>query len=109
VLRFSVSIFRAPTQRYLRYRTGLRDLDPEPNHRRRRRSTNGADEYNVYKRFLVVDQRADQAVDSTMLVTLGTLASQHANGTAATVQDATQLIKYAATHPDPIVRFQRSV
>jgi hypothetical protein len=49
-----------------------------------------------------------RAVDSTMLVALGTLASQQANGTEATFEAVTQLLNYAATHPDPVIRFKRS-
>jgi hypothetical protein len=49
-----------------------------------------------------------RAVDCTMLVALGTLASQQAQGTAATMEALTQLLNYAATHPDPVVRFKRS-
>jgi hypothetical protein len=49
-----------------------------------------------------------RAVDCTMLVALGTLASQQASGTEATIAAMTQLLNYAATHPDPVVRFKRS-
>jgi hypothetical protein len=43
-----------------------------------------------------------RAVDCTMLVALGTLASQQANGTEETFAAVTQLLNYAATHPDPV-------
>jgi hypothetical protein len=49
-----------------------------------------------------------RAVDCTMLVALGTLASQQAHGTEATIEAVTQLLNYAATHPDPVVRFKTS-
>jgi hypothetical protein len=49
-----------------------------------------------------------RAVDSTMLVALGDIATQQANGTEATMEAVTQLLNYAATHPDPMVRFHRS-
>jgi hypothetical protein len=49
-----------------------------------------------------------QAVDSTMLVALGTLASQQSKGTRATMIALTQLLNYAATHPDASVLFVAS-
>ena len=49
-----------------------------------------------------------RAVDCTMLVALGDIATQQANGTEATMEAVTQLLNYAATHPDPMVRFHRS-
>ena len=45
------------------------------------------------------------AVDSTMLPTIGTLASQQAHGTKATLEALTQLLNYCTTHPDAKVRF----
>ena len=42
--------------------------------------------------------------DSTMLVTLGTLASAQSEGAAATMRAAIQLLIYAATHPDTMIR-----
>jgi len=39
-----------------------------------------------------------QALDLTMLVSLGTLAAAQAKGTQATVKACTQLFNYAATH-----------
>jgi hypothetical protein len=47
-----------------------------------------------------------RAVDNTMLVALSSLAS--AARTDATAQAVTQLLNYAATHPDAIVRYHRS-
>jgi hypothetical protein len=47
-----------------------------------------------------------RAVDSTMLVALGTIAS--AAKSADTAQAITQLLNYCATHPDAIVRFHAS-
>ena len=49
-----------------------------------------------------------RAVDSSMLVALGTLASAQTNGTTATAKAATQLLNYCATHPDAKVRFHAS-
>jgi len=46
-----------------------------------------------------------RAVDSTMLVAIGTLATQQANGTKATMNAITQLLNYCATHPEATVRF----
>jgi hypothetical protein len=41
-----------------------------------------------------------RAVDCTMLVALGTLASQQADGTQAAAKAVTQLLNYAAAHLD---------
>jgi hypothetical protein len=49
-----------------------------------------------------------RAIDSTMLVTLGTIASQQSKGTQATAQALTQLLNYAAAHPDATVRYHAS-
>jgi hypothetical protein len=46
-----------------------------------------------------------RAVDSTMLPAIGTLASQQANGTQATMRGITHLLTYCATHPNATVRF----
>jgi hypothetical protein len=46
-----------------------------------------------------------RAVDSTMLTAIGTLATQQAHGTQATMEAITQLLNYCATHPDAKVRF----
>jgi len=46
-----------------------------------------------------------RAVDSTMLTALGTIAREQAKGTHATMKALTQLLNYAATHPDATVRF----
>jgi hypothetical protein len=43
-----------------------------------------------------------------MLVSLGTIASDQSKGTQATDQALTQLLNYAATHPDSTVRFTAS-
>jgi hypothetical protein len=43
------------------------------------------------------------AIDSTILVALGTLATKQANGTEATAQAVTQLLNYCASHPDVTV------
>jgi Reverse transcriptase (RNA-dependent DNA polymerase) len=49
-----------------------------------------------------------RAVDSTMLVALGTIAAAQTKATDATMQAAMQLLDYAATHPDAKVRFHAS-
>jgi hypothetical protein len=46
-----------------------------------------------------------RAVDCTMLVSLCTLASQQADGTQATAKAVTQLLNYAAAHPDTAIRY----
>jgi hypothetical protein len=43
-----------------------------------------------------------------MLVALGTIASQQSKGTQAMAQSLTQLLNYAAAHPDAIVRYHAS-
>jgi len=43
-----------------------------------------------------------------MLVALGTLATQQANGTQATMQALTHLLNYCASHPDAIIQFHAS-
>jgi hypothetical protein len=49
-----------------------------------------------------------RAVDCTMLVALGTLASQQADGTQATAKAVTTLLNYAAAHPDATIRYVTS-
>jgi hypothetical protein len=49
-----------------------------------------------------------RAVDSTMLVALGTYASQQTEATSNTMKAATQLLHYAATRPDAKKRFRKS-
>jgi hypothetical protein len=49
-----------------------------------------------------------RAIDSTMLVALGTIASNQSRGTQATAQALTQLLNYAAAHPDATVRYTAS-
>jgi hypothetical protein len=46
-----------------------------------------------------------RAVDSTMLPAIGSIATQQAKGTKATMKAITQLLNYCATHPDATVRF----
>jgi hypothetical protein len=46
-----------------------------------------------------------RAIDSTLLVALGTLSAAQSKGTAATAQAITQLLNYCATHPDATIRF----
>jgi hypothetical protein len=43
-----------------------------------------------------------------MLVALGTIASNQSKGTQATAQALTQLLNYAASHPDATVRYTAS-
>jgi hypothetical protein len=43
-----------------------------------------------------------------MLVALGTLASNQSKGTHATAQALTQLLNYAAAHPDVTLRYTAS-
>jgi hypothetical protein len=49
-----------------------------------------------------------RAVDSTMLPTISTLASQQAHGTTATMEALTQLLNYCASHPDATIRYYAS-
>ena len=49
-----------------------------------------------------------RAVDSTMLVALGSLASAQTNGTEATTVAITQLLNYCASHPNAILRYHSS-
>jgi hypothetical protein len=49
-----------------------------------------------------------RAVDSSILVALGTLASAQTKATANTMNAAKQLLDYVATHPDATVRFNKS-
>ena len=49
-----------------------------------------------------------RAIDNTMLVALGTLASAQTKGTQATLNALTQLLDYAASHPDATIRYTRS-
>jgi hypothetical protein len=46
-----------------------------------------------------------RAVDSTMLVALGTLAAAQTHATTNTIKHTTQLLDYAATHPNASVRY----
>jgi hypothetical protein len=49
-----------------------------------------------------------RAIDSTMLPAIGTLASQQSNGTKAALIALTQLLNYAASNPDAVIRFHAS-
>jgi hypothetical protein len=49
-----------------------------------------------------------RAVDSTILVALGTHAAAQAQGTQATAEACTHLLKYCATHPDAVIRYTAS-
>jgi len=49
-----------------------------------------------------------RAIDNTMLVALGSLSSAQSKGAERTMEAMTQLLDYAATHPDAILRYHRS-
>lgn len=49
-----------------------------------------------------------RAIDSTLLVTINSLASEQTRGTENTMKGVTQLLNYCATHPDAVVRFEAS-
>jgi hypothetical protein len=49
-----------------------------------------------------------RALDYTMLVALGTIVSNQSKGTQATAQALTQILNYAAAHPDATVRYTAS-
>jgi hypothetical protein len=49
-----------------------------------------------------------RAVDSTMLVAIGTIATQQASATKQTMKAVVQLLNYCATHPDAVVRYSAS-
>jgi hypothetical protein len=46
-----------------------------------------------------------RAVDSTMLVAIGEIATQQSKATQATMQAITQLLNYCATNPDATIRY----
>ena len=46
-----------------------------------------------------------RAIDNTMLVALGTIASQQASATETTAHACIDLLNYAATHPDGTIKF----
>jgi hypothetical protein len=48
------------------------------------------------------------AVDPTMLVALGTIAATQSKATTTTAQAVTQLLNYAATHPNATIRYHAS-
>ena len=49
-----------------------------------------------------------RAINSNMLVALGTLASAQSQSTQATALATTQLLNYCATHPDAVLRYSAS-
>jgi hypothetical protein len=49
-----------------------------------------------------------RAVDSTMLIALGTIAEQQTNGTEATARAVVHLLDYCVTHPDATIRYRAS-
>jgi hypothetical protein len=51
---------------------------------------------------------AARAVDPTLLVALGSIATQQANCTEKTMKAITHLLNYVATHPEPMICFKCS-
>ncbi len=49
-----------------------------------------------------------RAIDNTMLVALGTLASAQTKGTQATAKAMKKLLNYAATHPNAVIKYTAS-
>ena len=49
-----------------------------------------------------------RAVDATMLVALGSLASEQANPTERTMQKCKQFLDYAATQEDAVITYRKS-
>ena len=49
-----------------------------------------------------------RAVDPTMLVALGTIAEQQSKATVKTMEAVTNLLNYAATHPDAVIQYNKS-
>jgi hypothetical protein len=49
-----------------------------------------------------------KAVDSTLLVALGTIAAQQANATLNTTKAIQQLLDYCHTHPEAVIRYRAS-
>ena len=49
-----------------------------------------------------------RAVDPTMLTALSALAVQQAKGTEQTARNACKFLNYCATHPDTVLRYQKS-
>jgi hypothetical protein len=49
-----------------------------------------------------------RAIDSTMLIALGTLPSAQSQGTKATAKACTHLLNYCATHPNAVIRYTAS-
>jgi hypothetical protein len=49
-----------------------------------------------------------RVVDCTMISAIGTIATQQANATTATIKAITKLLNYCATQPDAVVRYYSS-
>jgi hypothetical protein len=49
-----------------------------------------------------------RAVDSTMLTAIGSIATQQASATQATLKAVVHLLNYCATHPEAVVRYHAS-
>ena len=49
-----------------------------------------------------------RAIDNTMLVALGTLAAEQIKGTTSTMDAVIQLLDYAASNPNPAIRYYKS-
>ena len=46
-----------------------------------------------------------RAIDNTMLVALGSIAAHQAKGTQATADACVDLLNYAASHPDAVIKY----
>ena len=77
---------------------------PEPDHTP---ALDAADRQRVQEVIGVLLYYA-RAVDSTLLTALGTLATQQAKGTHATMMAIMQLLNYCATHPDATIWYHAS-
>ena len=49
-----------------------------------------------------------RAVDCTMIPAIGSIATQQANATKATMKAITRLLNYCATHPDAVAHYYAS-
>ena len=67
-----------------------------------------AEAVNRFQQFFGTLLYYAQAIDPTMVKSLGSLASQQAESTNTTVKRMTQLLNYAATHPDATIQYTRS-
>jgi hypothetical protein len=49
-----------------------------------------------------------RAIDCTMLAAIGTIATQQASATKATMRAITELLNYCLTHPNAVIRYTKS-